>query len=360
MRMKLTLSENIRSFRKERKMTQEQLATVLGVTVGAVYKWESGLSVPELDLIVEMADFFDTSVDVLLGYRMKDNHLESMVNRLYAFCQSLDPMALTEAEKALAKYPHSFRVVLACADLFLGFGSSTHDHQQLRRALELLEQARVLLPQNDNPRVSESTICGKISLAYVQLGERDKAIEILKKYNTDGMFSHDIGATLAAFMNRPEEAVPYLSETIAKVITHTTNAMLGYLFVYRSRGDWASALEITRWSASLISGLKAENAPGFLDKIHAEILLALAYTMQKSSMPESSRETLKQAAELVRRFDSTPEYSLKNIRFMEGLDHSVVFDGFGSTAAESMEYLLNLVNDRNLTDLWKEISSLEQ
>ena len=62
--MKLTLSENIRSFRKERKMTQEQLATVLGVTVGAVYKWESGLSVPELDLIVEMADFFDTSVDV--------------------------------------------------------------------------------------------------------------------------------------------------------------------------------------------------------------------------------------------------------------------------------------------------------
>ena len=45
--MKLTLSENIRSFRKERKMTQEQLATVLGVTVGAVYKWESGLSVPE-------------------------------------------------------------------------------------------------------------------------------------------------------------------------------------------------------------------------------------------------------------------------------------------------------------------------
>ena len=65
--MKLTLAENIRSFRKERKMTQEALATVLGVTVGAVYKWEAGLSVPELDLIVRIADFFDTSVDALLG-----------------------------------------------------------------------------------------------------------------------------------------------------------------------------------------------------------------------------------------------------------------------------------------------------
>ena len=46
--MTITLSENIRTFRKARGLTQEQLAEVLGVTVGAVYKWESGLSQPEL------------------------------------------------------------------------------------------------------------------------------------------------------------------------------------------------------------------------------------------------------------------------------------------------------------------------
>ena len=70
--MKLSLSENIRSFRKQRKMTQEKLAEALGVTVGAVYKWESGQSQPELNLLVEMADFFDISVDALLGYRIKE------------------------------------------------------------------------------------------------------------------------------------------------------------------------------------------------------------------------------------------------------------------------------------------------
>ncbi len=57
-------------------MTQEQLAEVLGVTVGAVYKWETKLSQPELTMIMAMADFFDTSVDVLLGYEMKDNRLQ--------------------------------------------------------------------------------------------------------------------------------------------------------------------------------------------------------------------------------------------------------------------------------------------
>ena len=39
--MEMRLSENIKKYRKERKMTQEQLAEVLGVTVGAVYKWEA-------------------------------------------------------------------------------------------------------------------------------------------------------------------------------------------------------------------------------------------------------------------------------------------------------------------------------
>lgn len=76
------LAENIRAFRKARSLTQEQLAEVLGVTTGAVYKWEARLSQPELGMLMELADFFDTSVDVLLGYEMKDNRLEATVARL--------------------------------------------------------------------------------------------------------------------------------------------------------------------------------------------------------------------------------------------------------------------------------------
>ena len=71
--MKIMLAENIRQFRKERKLTQEKLAEALGVTVGAVYKWESGQSQPELATLMEIADFFDISVDLLLGYHIYEN-----------------------------------------------------------------------------------------------------------------------------------------------------------------------------------------------------------------------------------------------------------------------------------------------
>lgn len=98
--MEIKLAESIRTFRKERSLTQEQLAEVLGVTVGAVYKWEAGLSTPELPLIVEMADFFDTSIDVLLGYILKDNRIDATARRL-RHCQRVkDLNGLEEAEKA--------------------------------------------------------------------------------------------------------------------------------------------------------------------------------------------------------------------------------------------------------------------
>ena len=95
----------------------------LGVTVGAVYKWEAGLSQPELNLVAEMADFFDTSVDVLLGYRMKDNNLDSAVDRISQYCRTMNPEALTEAEKTLGRYPNSFKAVYACAQVYLVFGA---------------------------------------------------------------------------------------------------------------------------------------------------------------------------------------------------------------------------------------------
>ena len=73
--MKIRIAENVRALRKQHSFTQEQLAEALGVTVGAVYRWESGQSLPEVKLLVEMADLFEVSVDTLLGYDRQDHNV---------------------------------------------------------------------------------------------------------------------------------------------------------------------------------------------------------------------------------------------------------------------------------------------
>jgi transcriptional regulator with XRE-family HTH domain len=72
---KRTFSATLHLLRKEKKVTQEQLAQKLGVSPQAVSKWENG-SYPEGDLLPAIADFFDVSIDYLYGRSDRDKSIE--------------------------------------------------------------------------------------------------------------------------------------------------------------------------------------------------------------------------------------------------------------------------------------------
>lgn len=61
------LNENIRMFRKAKGLSQEELAVKLNVVRQTVSKWEKGLSVPDSEMIIKLAEELDTTVNTLLG-----------------------------------------------------------------------------------------------------------------------------------------------------------------------------------------------------------------------------------------------------------------------------------------------------
>ena len=61
------LAENIKAIRKQRGMTQEELAARLNVVRQTVSKWEKGLSVPDADLLKRIAEILEIDVSTLLG-----------------------------------------------------------------------------------------------------------------------------------------------------------------------------------------------------------------------------------------------------------------------------------------------------
>ena len=81
------------------------------MTAGAVYKWESRLSLPELPMLVRLADFFDTSVDALIGYTIKDNRRDATLARLMDLRHAKDLRGVDEAERAVMRYPNCFAIV---------------------------------------------------------------------------------------------------------------------------------------------------------------------------------------------------------------------------------------------------------
>lgn len=63
----MKFGENLQKLRKEREISQEQLAEQLGVTRQSVSKWESGASYPEMDKIVAICNIFHCDMDVLIN-----------------------------------------------------------------------------------------------------------------------------------------------------------------------------------------------------------------------------------------------------------------------------------------------------
>ncbi len=62
----MSFGENLKNVRKQRGVTQEELAEILGVSRQAISKWESGTSVPDVQLLLRIADFYNLTLDQLV------------------------------------------------------------------------------------------------------------------------------------------------------------------------------------------------------------------------------------------------------------------------------------------------------
>ena len=67
------LAENLKILRKQKGFSQEELAVRVNVVRQTVSKWEKGLSVPDADIVIQLAEVLDSSVSELLGEEIKSN-----------------------------------------------------------------------------------------------------------------------------------------------------------------------------------------------------------------------------------------------------------------------------------------------
>ncbi len=70
------LHENLKALRKQKGLTQEDLAIRLNVVRQTVSKWESGRSVPDADILLKIADVLDVSISDLLGAALPNDETQ--------------------------------------------------------------------------------------------------------------------------------------------------------------------------------------------------------------------------------------------------------------------------------------------
>ena len=118
----MQINEVIRRYRKEKKLTQEEMANKLGVTAPAVNKWESGASTPDISLLAPIARLLGISLDELLSFNETLSELEvsniikelhGMIGRekLYVIYQKMVDI--------VREYPNAENLKLSLASMLL-------------------------------------------------------------------------------------------------------------------------------------------------------------------------------------------------------------------------------------------------
>lgn len=80
------LKENIKTLRKQKGLSQEELSIKLNVVRQTISKWEQGLSVPDAEMLISISEIFDTPVNTLLG----ENIVESKEDELKIISEKLE------------------------------------------------------------------------------------------------------------------------------------------------------------------------------------------------------------------------------------------------------------------------------
>ena len=349
------LAENIRAFRKEKGLTQEQLAEVFGVTVGAVHKWEAGMSTPDISLIMDIADFFDTSMDVLTGFEVRDNSAKVLAKRLRRMTDSMDPNGPAEAEKALKKYPNSFSIVYECAYLYRAFGSMFKINLDYNmRAKDLYEQALKLVSQNTDPGIDETALYGQLALVYLCMGDIDKSIELYKAHNAFGIYNNDL-AYLMTMKGEYEEADIYFSYEFLGQIGKRINLIIHRAHYYILNNDLDQARAIIELGMNEIKQLRKSEKSMFLDRIDCIYHVGMAYVELMSKNENESTALLKKAKKIAERFDKNPDFDSRNIPFVSLNEKLVAYDTSGETGIEIIENTIKELKSPKLEKIWKSV-----
>lgn len=139
------LDENIRVMRREKGLTQEQLAEVMGVSTASVSKWETGVAVPELSMLAALADFFEMSIDALIGHTVGKAQLKEKIAEIKELSlANEDKKAIEQAEELLRRYPNEYDVVDCTSDAYYTAFIHNRETEYIHRCMELIHRKYAL------------------------------------------------------------------------------------------------------------------------------------------------------------------------------------------------------------------------
>jgi len=213
--MNINIGENIKNLRKKKEITQEELAEHLGISFQSISKWERGDGYPDIAMLPDIADFFNISVDDLLG---ADRIPGGAVNNIYMQAHEYEingdyGKAAELLRDVLKKEPYHYDLTSKFASVLLLLDPDSEEGKNLhKKALAICE--RHILDKRTSEK-SRATARAMVCFLYDNIGERENAVYLAR--NLPHVW--ESREVLWGELMEGQEYIEYLKSLILKILS---------------------------------------------------------------------------------------------------------------------------------------------
>ena len=310
--MSSNLGANIKFFRKNKGFTQEELAGMLGVTPQAVSRWESEAGLPDVSMIVPIAQTLNITTDALLGYQVQsqDDRVAGMVfEKMKEFEDVENPAgsALKVCEylaEEANKHPMNYDIILKYVQRVAGLSYYIDMEKFLsgepEKAKAILEDGirkglNVIRYSNDVKKINKAHYA--LAWIYIHRKDFDNAREHVNVL--PGLGGHCIKEELnmslvffeKGFDSMKDSAVEF-SRLLFDVLVHQVNTLSTHYCYF---GELTEALEICNWCEAVLAAYTSK--PEFATENLSWVLRKLNFSKMSAYLKAGKTEQAKEVCD---------------------------------------------------------------
>lgn len=274
--IRMNISETIRTYRKERNMTQEQVANYLGVSAPAVNKWEKGISYPDITLLAPLARLLRINVDTLLSFHdeLSENEIGQFINELSQDMLQLGfEKSFRIASDKIKEYPNCNKLILWTAQILNGYLvmklQDVDDVEKYKKQIDTWLSTVAFCEEHELANAALMSLAGNL-MNEKKYEEAQKLIDQIPPIGFDKRITQ---TQLYVLENKFDEAHKLLEETVYQHTNSIVNSLTHIITIYCKNKEYEKALQFAKVTSELASlfdlGSYAANSVYFI--IYAEM-----------------------------------------------------------------------------------------
>lgn len=248
----------IAELRKNKNISQEQLAEILDTSRQAVSKWERGESLPDIDKLRDLAVYFDVSIDYLLGYDIEAASIKKTIERIDKCLEDNDYSITTDEIKMIVtKNPNNFNLLVKILTYLDKYIYIEYSDEASELFILYCERAITLFQKDNNSEATISHLHKAIVRAYIYKKKYTLAKEYIESNNVEG--AETLMAQCELNLGNNDAASKIASDSFLSSLATIMDGNSTQIQVLLRTNKVNEAYELTKWCLDFINSIKKKS-----------------------------------------------------------------------------------------------------